>query len=206
MTRPDRTAAAVPRWALVTSVGAPLLLIGGWTLAAALQPPGFDSTVDTISALAARDAAHRWLMTAALYGVGVCHVGTAVALRPAARPGRVLLAVGGLATIGVAAAPLPSGDGHSDVHTLAAAVSFGALAVWPALAGRARGLGALRRRVAVPAAIGLVGLVGWFFAELVADSGRVGLSERVAAGAQALWPLVTVLTLPRPRRATARDR
>ena len=26
--------------------------------------------------------------------------------------------------------------------------------------------------------------------ELVADSGRVGLSERVAAGAQSVWPLV----------------
>jgi Protein of unknown function (DUF998) len=189
-----------PRWALVTSAGAPLLLIGGWTVAAALQPAGFDPVVDTISALAASDAAQRWLMTAALYGVGACHLGTALALRPAAVPGRVLLAVAGAATLGVAAAPLPSGDGRSAEHAIAAGVSFVALAVWPALAGRQVGSGLLRRRVAVPAAVGLLGLVGWFFAELAADTGRVGLSERVAAGAEALWPLVTVLAARRAQR------
>ncbi len=36
----------------------------------------------------------------------------------------------------------------------------------------------------------LLALVGWFGVELAADSGRVGLAERAAAGAQALWPLV----------------
>jgi hypothetical protein len=46
------------------------------------------------------------------------------------------------------------------------------------------------RPVAVAAGIVLLGLVGWFFVELVADTNRVGLSERVAAGAQSLWPLV----------------
>jgi hypothetical protein len=193
MTGDVQPTAAVPRWALVTAVGAPVLMIGGWTVAAALQPAGFDPVVDTISALAARDAAHRWLMTAAFYGVGACHLGTALALRPAAVPGRVLLAVAGAATIGVAAAPLPAGDGGSTAHTVAAGVSLVTLAVWPALAGHPRAGAALRRRVAIPAAVGLLGLVGWFFVELVGDTGRVGLSERVAAGAEALWPLTTVL-------------
>ena len=190
-----------PAWGVVSSLAAPVLLIGGWTLAARLQPAAFDPVVDTISALAARDAVDRWVMTAALYGVGACHFVTALALRPAARPGRVLLGVAGLATAAVALFPLPEGDGSSAAHTVAAGLSFGALAVWPALAARAHGPGALRRRVAVPAAVALLGLVGWFVVELAADSGRVGLSERVAAGAQALWPLVTMLSLRRRPRS-----
>ena len=39
----------VPRWVLFSAVGAPVLLIGGWTLAAARQPDGYDSTVQTIT-------------------------------------------------------------------------------------------------------------------------------------------------------------
>ncbi|MDP9417533.1 MAG: hypothetical protein M3P48_06825, partial [Actinomycetota bacterium] len=35
-------------------------------------------------------------------------------------------------------------------------------------------------------------LVGWFAVELRSDSPRVGLAERMAAGAQALWPLAVV--------------
>jgi hypothetical protein len=39
----------------------------------------------------------------------------------------------------------------------------------------------------------LLGLVGWFAVELFTDGPHVGLSERVAAGAQAIWPLLAVL-------------
>ena len=39
----------------------------------------------------------------------------------------------------------------------------------------------------------LLGLLGWFAAELAADDARVGLAERATAGAQALWPLAAVL-------------
>ena len=74
-------------------------------------------------------------------------------------------------------------------------MSFVALAAWPALAGRPEAPAALRRPVAVAGSTGLAVLVGWFFVELLADTGRVGVSERVAAGAQAVWPLVTVLTV-----------
>jgi hypothetical membrane protein len=187
--------AGLPWWGLLSATAAPVLLIGGWTAAAARQPHGFNQVAGTISALAARDATDRWLMTSALAGVGVCHVVTALALRPAARPGRLVLALGGVATMAVAAAPLPAGDGSSGAHTAAAAVSFVSLGVWPALAGRESAPGTLRRRVALGGAIALSALVGWFFVELVADTGRVGLAERVAAGAQALWPWATVLSV-----------
>lgn len=193
----------VPWWGLVSSATAPVLLIGGWTVAARLQPGEFDAVTGTISDLAALGASNRWLMTAALYGVGACHVVTAVSMRPAARPGRLVLAAGGLATAMVAALPLPTGGTGSPGHTVAAVAAFTCLAAWPAAAWRRRPAGTtartgprlLRRRAALGASTVLAGTVAWFFVEAVVEGPRIGLSERLAAGAQALWPLVVVATL-----------
>jgi Protein of unknown function (DUF998) len=193
--------ARTPWWGLVSSAAAPVLLIGGWTLAAGRQRGGFDPAVETISALAAHGADDRSLMTTALAGLGACYLTTALALRSAAVPGRVLLAVGGVGTLLVAAFPLPAGGGGSAAHTAAAAVSFVSLAAWPLLAGRsASEVAALRPAVSIAAGAVLLGLVGWFFVELVADTDRVGLSERVAAGAQSLWPLAAAWEARRLRR------
>jgi hypothetical membrane protein len=185
-------------WGVASSAVAPVALIGGWTLAAARQPD-FDSVSESISALAGRGATERWLMTCALLTVGACHVTTAAALRPVAGAGRFLLAAGGVATVGVAAFPLPAAGGSAP-HAVSAAVAFGALATWPAVAG------ALSRYGLTPAigrgtAAGLLALVAWFAAELTADGTHLGLSERIAAGAQALCPLAITLVLRRrPRR------
>jgi len=187
----------VPWWGLVSSAAAPVLLIGGWTVAAGLQPGEFDSVADTISALAALDANDRWVMTAGLAGLGVCHIATALALKPLARPGRLLLGAGGVATLLVAAFPLPADGNGSVPHTIAAGAAFTALSVWPALAWRRSDRtdvpAPARPAVALGAAAVLLGLLGWFGAELAADDGRVGLSERAVAGAQSLWPLAVVL-------------
>jgi hypothetical protein len=194
---------AIPWWAKVSAATSPLLLIGGWTVAATRQPGGFDPVSQTISALAARGAADRWLMTAALGGVGVGYLVTALGLRDAAPPGRLVLGCGGLATVGVAAFPL-SESGESGAHTVAAGLAFVSVAAWPAVAGRpgTEVPAGLRRPVARVAAAVLLGLVGWFAVEL--NGPRIGLAERVAAGAQALWPLAVVLTVRgrgRSRRA-----
>jgi hypothetical membrane protein len=178
-----------PWWGLVSATAAPVLLIGGWTLAASRQRGGFDQVRRTISALAARDADDRWVMTAALVGLGMCHVTTALAVRRAATPGRVVLAVGGVATVLVAAFPQPGADRSSAAHTAAAGTAFVALAGWPLLAARPGSDPVLSAPVSVAAGVVLLALVGWFFAELLADSGRVGVSEGAAAGAQSLWPL-----------------
>jgi hypothetical membrane protein len=132
----------VPWWGLISAAAAPVLLVGGWTLAAGLQPVSFDPVTGTISALAAVGAADRWVMTLALALVGACYVITGAALRPAARAGRVLLIVGGAATMLVAVFPETAGAGGSLPHTFWAAVGFVALAVWPAAA---RGRGRWRR-------------------------------------------------------------
>ncbi|MFI9526984.1 DUF998 domain-containing protein [Micromonospora rosaria] len=216
----------VPGWALASAVAAPILLVGGWTLGAARQPGGFDQISGTISALAAVGAADRWIMTLGLAGLGLCHCVTAAGLRPLAPAGRALLALGGVATLAVAAFPLPAGGGGSLPHTLAAAVAFGALALWPALAppraGPAReqagpttgyagpttgyagpatkragpSTGHLGRRAAwVAVAVGLLLPVAWFVVEMAAGGARVGLAERVAAGAEAFAPLLVVAGL-----------
>ena len=183
----------VPVWGVLSSVAAPVLLIGGWTLAARLQQGGFDSTSGTISALAAEDADSRWVMTWALAGVGLAHVTTACALRPAPLAGRVVLALGGAATVGVAAAPLPGGDGGSVAHAAFAGVAFAGLAAWPALSGRCSPVWPFTRAVALTAGAVLLAEVAAFVAGLLADSPRVGLLERVTAGSQALAPLIAVL-------------
>lgn len=191
-TRSDRW--TTPWWALVSSASAPILLIGGWTLAAGRQGGGFDPVVESISALAAVDADQRWIMTSALFGVGACHLATAAGLRAAAGPGRILLATGGAATLLVAALPLPVDGGSATAHAVFAGLAFGALGLWPALSWRRHApVAALRAPVALGAAAVLLGLLGWFVGELGGGS-RLGLAERVAAGAQACWPFWVALT------------
>ncbi|MGC4785123.1 DUF998 domain-containing protein [Micromonospora zamorensis] len=213
---------AVPRWALLSAAGAPLFLIGGWTLAQAAQPDEFDPVRQTISALAAADADQRWIMTVGLAGLGICHLATALGLVVAAPAGRGLLALGGLATLVLVAFPQHPGGG-STTHVVAAGVAFVALAVWPALAvphraaptvpsraaptvpsraapplGRARrdppDGSALRVRWAALAVTAvLLGLLGWFAVEFFTDGAWIGLTERLVAAAEAVVPLAAVL-------------
>ena len=181
----------VPGWALVSSAAAPVLLIGGWRLAAMRQPGGFDPVSQTISALAGCGATDRWIMTAALAGVGVCHTVTAAGLRPAAGAGRALLATGGVATLVLAAFPQPV-RGNSAVHVGAASLALSALSLWPALAVWRHPASLVRCAFHAAAAV-LLGLLGWFGAEYLRSGPRVGQAERVVTGAQALWPVVAVL-------------
>lgn len=180
-------------------------------MAAAVQPLPFDSVVRTISDLAARDTPHRWLMTTALVGVGLSHLATARSLVAAAPIGRVIHGLGGMATLLVAAYPLPSAGGSSSAHTAAAAVAFVSLAVWPAFAWKHpqepdRTAALLGLLASAGATCLLLLALGWFLAEQFVGGDRVGLAERVAAGAQAMWPLAVVLSVRKcqPNLATVR--
>jgi hypothetical membrane protein len=184
----------VPWWGVICSAAAPVLLVGGWTVAARLQPGSFDEVTRTVSSLAQVGAADRWLMTLVFLVVGACDVLIGLALRPAGSPGRLILIVGGLAGMLVAASP--DRDGGSLAHGLWAAVGFVALTAWPAGGSRRGQLvpWALRPGVALTASVLLLGLFGWFALELVSRGGQVGLAERVLGAAQALWPLTVVLS------------
>ena len=192
----------IPWWALGSSASAPVLLAGGLTLAEALQPAGYSPVRDTISALAARGATDRWVMTSALAGLGACHVVTAVGLRPARLGGHAVLAAGGVATLMVAAFPQPV-VGNSVAHTVAATVAFVSLSAWPLFAAHRRSPAPLLARGSSTVASALLlGLVIWFVAEV--HGGERGLAERAAAGAQALWPLAVVVTTRRVSDRSAR--
>ena len=192
------------RWVLLPAVVAPVALIGGWTLGAAAQPPGYSAVAQTISALAARDATDRWIMTAGLALLGVAHVGTALGLGPAVRvPARVVLALGGLATVAVAQFPQPAGDGSSAAHVGFATLGFVALTAWVPLAVRRDGPWVLRPPVTLAATVVIAASLVVFGLTLPTDV--VGLTERLLAGAQALWPLGVALAVwPRHRAGTAR--
>lgn len=185
----------VPWWAVVSAALAPVLLIGGWMVAGGLQPTGYHSERDTISALAGLGATDRWVMTVGLAALGICHLVTGSGLRPATGPGRLLLAAGGVATVLVAVFPVPAA-GTSTLHAVAAGVGFAALGLWPAVAWRSgRPVPwALRPLVSIVAAAVLLGLLAWFVVQLSGGGRWVGSTERLVAGAQALWPLVVVLT------------
>jgi hypothetical membrane protein len=186
----------VPWWGVISSAGSPVLLAGGWTVAASLQPPGFNPVADTISVLAGVGATDRWVMTWALVGVGACYVVTGLALRPAVRPGRLILMAVGVATILVAANPVHDGHGGSLPHTFWAAAGFIAMTAWP-VAGRVRGPlvpYGLRPVVAACATLVMLVLLAWFGAELISAGHQLGLAERALALAQAAWPLTVVVT------------
>ena len=62
----------IPYVAAATS--APLLLIGGFFVATAIQPASYNPVRDTISKLAGPGATDSWVMTSALAGVGLCYL------------------------------------------------------------------------------------------------------------------------------------
>jgi hypothetical membrane protein len=171
-----------------------VFLVGGCTLATALQPPSFNWLASTVSTLTEREAADPWVMTAVFAVTGACEMATALALRPAAMPGRLILAAAGAASVLVAANP--EHVGGSPAHGLWAGVTFTALIAWPTGAWR-RGPSVpwgLRSAVSAAAVATLLALLAWYLMELTTKGGMTGLAERVMGTAEVAWPLAVVLS------------
>jgi hypothetical membrane protein len=186
----------VPWWVLAAAASAPVLLIGGWSIAERLQPTTYSPARDTISFLAGRGATDPWVMTAAIAALGACYVIAASGLPAVTRAGRLVLAIGGIATILVSALPLPH-VGTSQSHGLAAAVGFVALTIWPLATLRRNAPQtpwALRAPAGIAAGAVLIGFVTWFGVSLLSHD-MVGVSERAAAAAESLWPLIVVISI-----------
>lgn len=179
-----------------------MLLIGGTFIAGALSP-GYDPVRQTISELAAGDAPTRVLMTVFFVLTGLCHLVTVTFARGIGVPGRIAFLIGALATLGVAAFPLPSVAGSSAPHTAFAMIGFVALAAWPLLGMRfaadfpwlVRPLGSI-----VGTAILTIFCVWFLLIWSSHSSPVVGLVERVAADAESLWPAVVATALFRRAR------
>jgi hypothetical membrane protein len=158
-------------------------MIGGWTVAAAVQPVGYSSARSSISDLAALYASHREIMTGALVVVGTCLVLVAAGLRTVRRAGRAALAISGVGVLVVAAAPLPVGwRWHGD----AALVAFAGLSWWPVL-GMRRGITPyVDPARAVPVTVlGTLVLASLYFAP--GAVGGYGAAERLLAAGGLLW-------------------
>ncbi len=178
-------------------------MVGGWTVAAGLQPHSFDPVTQTVSALAAPGAADRWVMTLTFLVMGAGDFATGVALRPARAPGRLILMAGAVAGLLVAGNPEQPGTSFPLPHMIWAAAGCTALVSWPAGRGGAdpRCRGACGQPCPPGAVAVLLALLAWFGAELIAGGGQAGLAERIFGAAQALWPLAVVASC---RRAAVR--
>lgn len=189
----------IPWWGTASALAAPVVLLAGTAAATRVQPPGFDALGNTMSALAGQGANDRWIMTATFVVVAACDIVTALALRPAPRAGRAVLAAAGLGGMMVAA--FPERLGGSLIHACWAGVAFGALILWPVLARR-RGPGVpwgLRPGTVFAVAAALAALTAWFAAEELFRGADMGLAERAAGVAQTAWPLFVVLSCRRAR-------
>jgi hypothetical membrane protein len=185
------------RPAIYSSWLAPILFIGG-TVVAGLASPGYDPVRQTISELAAADAPTRFFMTTIFVLTGLCHLTTVTFARGIGGAGRIAFLLGALASLGVAAFPLPSDSGTSVTHNDFAIVGFVLLAAWPLLGMRLRpDLPWLIRPVGsivgtlVLTAFCVLFLVFW----LSHSSPVVGLLERIAADAESIWPAFVVTAL-----------
>lgn len=200
----------VPWWALLSATGAPFFLIGGWTAGAARQPDHYDPVFDTISVLAGPGATDPWIMQLGLAAAGACYLATAFGLAVAGLLGRALLALGGIATGLVALFPQPE-NGGSDEHAFVAGTAFVALALWPvastltlrerfwptwadSLSPGVPRPWAVRRPAAILASLVPIGLCAWFGVEMFSRGPWIGLTERFAAGAESIWPLVVAIS------------
>jgi hypothetical membrane protein len=190
----------MPWWGVVSSVLAPIFLIGGWTVAAAIQPVPFDSVTRSISALAAQGMPYRWLITAALLGVGACHAISGLALRPVADAGRIMLIFGGLSGMLIAAYPQHVHSG-SPIHEIFSVSGVVLMTLWPVAGIRLDGgaPAALRPQAAWAYELFTLGLLLWFTTQLFGGA-DLGLAERAITADQSLWPLVVVLSVLIARR------
>ena len=185
-----------PAWVLVTAGLAPVLVIGGWLAAGAVQP-AYSPIRDTVSALAGQGGTHPWIVTGALFTVGGCYLATAVGLAGLRLPARVLLAVAGLSSIGIAASPEPA-VGSTPQHLAWTVLGAATITVWPAFTVR-RGPGQpliLTARGAVAVTMVFLALSGWLLVE-TRDGTLLGLSERVMSGVMTTWPFAVALAVRR---------
>ena len=183
-----------PAWVLITAGLSPMLLIGSW-LAGGVVQPAYSPVRDTVSALAGQGATHPWIVTGALFAVGGCYLATAVGLTGLRIPARILLAVAGLCSIGIAASPEPV-VGSTPQHLAWTVLGAATITVWPAFTVRRGPRQPLVLTVRCAAAVTVVfaALTGWLLVE-TRDGTLLGLSERVMSAVMTTWPFIVALAV-----------
>jgi hypothetical protein len=171
------------------------LATGGWLIADAVQPASYSPIRKTISVMAGHAGTDRWIMTGALFLVGGCQLVTAVGLAGVRVPARILLAVAGLSSIGIAASPEPA-RGSTAQHLAWTSLGAVALAIWPAFVARRappRPLILSSYGCSFVTAV-FMALLGWLVIET--QGGRdLGLAERLFLSIETCWPFIVAVAL-----------
>jgi hypothetical protein len=168
---------------------------------------GFDPVSQTISELAALTAPTFVFVTTVFLCTAVCHTITALFSPGIGIPGRVALGLAGCATFAVGLFPLPSIEGTSIPHRIAAIIGFILLAIWPVLGMRFRRdfPWVIRPWAAVGGTLVMGALCFWFLGVWSNPSlGYVGLVERLAANLEVTWPALVVIGLYVAQRRRAK--
>jgi Protein of unknown function (DUF998) len=192
-----RTSQPIPAWAVASACLTPVLLTAAWLIAGSLQPASYSPMRQTVSVLAGRGGTDRWLMTGALFVVGACCLVTAAGVSGVPRSARVLLAIAGVASFGVAACPEPV-HGSTPQHLAWTALGEVAIAIWPAfIAGRgSSGTALLSVRGCIIMTAVSIALLGWLVVEAQGGS-ALGLAERLSSSVQTSWPMIVILAMRR---------
>jgi len=201
--QPASSRVLLARWAVISTALTPLVMTGAWLVAEGLQPPSYSPLHSSISGLAALGATDRWIVTSALFLVGLCYFVSAGCLPRLRRSARIVLLVAGISSIGIAVSPQPA-DGSSAMHMVWTCVGAAAITIWPVFtASRApsRPLILTARGAVTVTAVFLV-LSAWLIAETQHGS-ALGLTERLVSGIQITWPFIVALAL---NRAHERER
>ena len=188
---------AVPGWALASAALSPLVMIGGWLAAEALQPPSYSPLRSTISVMAGLGGTDRWIMTSALLVVGAGYFVTAAGLPGVRVAARIVLMVAGLSSIGIAVSPEPAG-GSTPRHLAWTSLGAVAITLWPAFTVRrapSRPL-ILRARGAGAVTAVFLALLAWLVFETQGGT-ALGLAERLVSAVEVTWPFVVALALRR---------
>ena len=186
---------SVGKPALVAAYIGPPLGALGWIIAGSLWP-GYNPVSQTISDLAADDSPVQALMSASFILGAIFTMLVAVYARPFAMPGRVVLAIASVATVGLTVFTTPSQVGHSVPHRIFAIISFVAMSGWPLFSFKRdssrpwvlRPAGAIVSTL-VLAAISISFLLVWTNPEFHYS----GVAERILVVAQAVFLSATVL-------------
>jgi hypothetical protein len=196
---PVRSSPAARRWAVISAGLAPILLTGAYLVAGILQPASYSPVRTTISAMAGQAGTDRWVMTGGIFLVGGCYLVTAAGLTGVRASARTLLALAGMAGIGIAASPEPA-RGATPRHLAWTVLGAVTIAVWPAFAAR-RAPRPLILSVYGSAAVTavFVALLGWLLAE-TRDGSVLGLAERLTSSIQTCWPFIIAVALRRTGR------